>query len=256
MCIYVHIHVCVFTIFKSFLSWKVVVKADQRCRQELQAMRERHRARFMEATAKLRSQYKHLAKRARALETQLGRNSVSTAQRCASILFTLYICIVHTCVLCLYIDTVHVINPVFTHWMPLRCSKSHTTLEMNDRIYYDLLIYMFIHVHTCICTLIWFINNIICIYMYSMGQEMKPPSPPATIVYSWCVGWVLNGTVLGPLVLSLPALTLHLQGLYWQLPVVFATCYIVKDIIIHTRFWQHLRQRFCLYILIATFLLY
>ena len=57
---------------------QVVVEAERRCRQELQAMRERHRVRFMEATAKLRSQYKSLAKRARALETQLTKNSVST----------------------------------------------------------------------------------------------------------------------------------------------------------------------------------
>jgi chromosome segregation ATPase len=54
---------------------KVVVETERRCRQELQAMRERHRARFLDATAKLRSQYKNLAKRARALETQLTRNS-------------------------------------------------------------------------------------------------------------------------------------------------------------------------------------
>jgi chromosome segregation ATPase len=54
---------------------KVVVEAERRCRQELQAMRERHRARFVEATAKLRNQYKSLAKRARALESQLTKNS-------------------------------------------------------------------------------------------------------------------------------------------------------------------------------------
>ncbi|CAI8014525.1 Centrosomal protein of 85 kDa [Geodia barretti] len=53
---------------------KVIVEAERRCRQELQAMRERHRARFVEATAKLRNQYKSLAKRARALESQLTKN--------------------------------------------------------------------------------------------------------------------------------------------------------------------------------------
>lgn len=56
---------------------KVVLESERRCRQELQAMRERHRSRFVEATAKLRSQYKSLAKRSRALESQLSRNSVS-----------------------------------------------------------------------------------------------------------------------------------------------------------------------------------
>ena len=60
-----------------YVAVQVVVEAERRCRQELQAMRERHRARFMEATAKLRSQHKSLAKRARALETQLTKNSVS-----------------------------------------------------------------------------------------------------------------------------------------------------------------------------------
>lgn len=55
-----------------------MIEAERRCRQELQAMRERHRARFTEATANLRSQYKSLVKRARALESQLTRNSVSS----------------------------------------------------------------------------------------------------------------------------------------------------------------------------------
>ena len=41
---------------------QVVIEAEKRCRQELQAMRERHRARFMEATAKLRSQYNSFSK--------------------------------------------------------------------------------------------------------------------------------------------------------------------------------------------------
>ena len=40
-------------------------------------MRERHRQRFVEATAKLRVQHKNLAKRAKALEMQLTKNSVS-----------------------------------------------------------------------------------------------------------------------------------------------------------------------------------
>ena len=65
-----------------------MVEAERRCRHELQAMRERHRARFMEATAKLRSQYKNLAKRARALESQLTRNSVSTC----IYMYIIYVC--------------------------------------------------------------------------------------------------------------------------------------------------------------------
>ena len=60
-----------------FMYCQVVVEAEKRCRLELQAMRERHRARFIEATAKLRSQYKSLAKRAQGLESQLTKNSVS-----------------------------------------------------------------------------------------------------------------------------------------------------------------------------------
>lgn len=72
---------------------QVVIEAERRCRQELQAMRERHRVRFMEATAKLRSQYKNLAKRARALETQLTKNSVST--RC--------LCMLCTCIVSLHV---------------------------------------------------------------------------------------------------------------------------------------------------------
>ena len=54
-----------------------MVEADRRCRQGLQDMRERHRQRFVEATAKLRLQHKNLVKRAKALETQLLKNSVS-----------------------------------------------------------------------------------------------------------------------------------------------------------------------------------
>ena len=55
----------------------MVFEAETKCRHELQAMRERHRERFLEATAKLRSQHKTLAKRAKALEQQLAKNSVS-----------------------------------------------------------------------------------------------------------------------------------------------------------------------------------
>lgn len=39
-------------------------------------MRERHKQRFAEATAKLREQHKLLARRAKQLESQLTRNSV------------------------------------------------------------------------------------------------------------------------------------------------------------------------------------
>lgn len=39
-------------------------------------MRERHKLRFVEATAELRSRHKAMAKRVRALEVQLSRNSV------------------------------------------------------------------------------------------------------------------------------------------------------------------------------------
>ena len=56
---------------------QMVFEAETKCRHELQAMRERHRERFLEATAKLRSQHKTLAKRAKALEQQLAKNSVS-----------------------------------------------------------------------------------------------------------------------------------------------------------------------------------
>ena len=68
---------CVFVVY-----FQVVLEAERRCRQELQAMRERHRARFVEATAKLRNQYKNLAKRARSLESQLTKNSVSSKHTC------------------------------------------------------------------------------------------------------------------------------------------------------------------------------
>ena len=51
-------------------------ESDTRCRHELQAMRDRHKQKFTEATATLRSQYKAMAKRAKALEVQLLKNSV------------------------------------------------------------------------------------------------------------------------------------------------------------------------------------
>ncbi len=52
--------------------------SDARRRRELQAMRDRHKQKFMEATATLRAQYKTMTKRAKALEMQLIRNSVRT----------------------------------------------------------------------------------------------------------------------------------------------------------------------------------
>ncbi|KAL5457399.1 hypothetical protein EMCRGX_G034651 [Ephydatia muelleri] len=54
---------------------KMVFEAEAKCRHELQAMRDRHRERFLEATAKLRSQHKTLAKRTKALEQQLAKNT-------------------------------------------------------------------------------------------------------------------------------------------------------------------------------------
>ena len=59
---------------------QLVFQADDERRSELQAMRDRHKQRFTEATAKLRSQHKALGKRVRALETQLLKNSVSCYQ--------------------------------------------------------------------------------------------------------------------------------------------------------------------------------
>lgn len=61
---------------------QLVFQADDERRSELQAMRDRHKQRFTEATAKLRSQHKALGKRVRALETQLLKNSVSHHQIC------------------------------------------------------------------------------------------------------------------------------------------------------------------------------
>jgi len=51
-------------------------EAEQKCKQELQAMRERHRLKFNDSTSKLRSQCKALAKRVVLLEAQLSKNSV------------------------------------------------------------------------------------------------------------------------------------------------------------------------------------
>ena len=45
-------------------------------------MRERHKHKFLEATAALRSQHKTLAKRVKLLETQLLKNSVKCADSC------------------------------------------------------------------------------------------------------------------------------------------------------------------------------
>ena len=52
-------------------------EAECKCKQELQAMRERHRLKFNDSTNKLRSQCKALSKRVVVLETQLSKNSVS-----------------------------------------------------------------------------------------------------------------------------------------------------------------------------------
>ncbi len=51
--------------------------ADKRCQRELEAMRQRHKARFQEATADLRVKHKAVVKRMKVLEVQLLRNSVS-----------------------------------------------------------------------------------------------------------------------------------------------------------------------------------
>ena len=54
-----------------------LTEAEHKCKQELQAMRERHRLKFNESTSKLRTQCKALAKRVVVLENQLSKNSVS-----------------------------------------------------------------------------------------------------------------------------------------------------------------------------------
>ena len=64
MCTHTHAHT------------QLVFQAGEQRRHELQAMRDRHKERFIEATAKLRSQHKALGKRVRLLESQLMKNSV------------------------------------------------------------------------------------------------------------------------------------------------------------------------------------
>lgn len=59
------------------LNLQVVSEADTHRKQELSAMRERHRQRFQAATAKLRDQYKQVCKANKKLESQLLRSSVS-----------------------------------------------------------------------------------------------------------------------------------------------------------------------------------
>ena len=54
-----------------------LTEAEHKGKQELQAMRERHRLKFNESTSKLRGQCKALAKRVVLLESQLSKNSVS-----------------------------------------------------------------------------------------------------------------------------------------------------------------------------------
>ena len=66
-------------------------EAEHRCKQELQAMRERHRLKFNDSTSKLRTQCKALAKRVVVLEAQLSKNSVSK-------LFYVCVCVVCVCV--------------------------------------------------------------------------------------------------------------------------------------------------------------
>ena len=68
------------TLGHTHIHTQLVFQADDERRSELQAMRDRHKQRFTEATAKLRSQHKALGKRVRALETQLLKNSVSCYQ--------------------------------------------------------------------------------------------------------------------------------------------------------------------------------
>ena len=59
------------------LMLQLLFEGEASSRRDLQAMRERHKQRFVEATAQLRSRHKAMAKRVRALEMQLSRNSVS-----------------------------------------------------------------------------------------------------------------------------------------------------------------------------------
>ena len=56
---------------------QLLFEADKHCQGELEAMRKRHKDRFLEATADLRARHKTVAKRVKVLEAQLLRNSVS-----------------------------------------------------------------------------------------------------------------------------------------------------------------------------------
>lgn len=57
-------------------SMQLCLESEARCHRELRAMRERHKQRFVEATAELRMRHKSMAKRVKALEIQLSRNTV------------------------------------------------------------------------------------------------------------------------------------------------------------------------------------
>ncbi len=61
-------------------SLQLLFEAEKHCQRELEAMRQRHKARFQEATADLRVKHKAVVKRMKALETQLLRNSVSVCK--------------------------------------------------------------------------------------------------------------------------------------------------------------------------------
>ena len=54
-----------------------ITELEAKSRQDLCDMRERHRLRFQEASAKLREQHRIVAKRNKQLELQLFKNSVS-----------------------------------------------------------------------------------------------------------------------------------------------------------------------------------
>ena len=58
--------------------FQLLFESESRCRRELQAMRDRHKQRFLEATSDLRSRHKVVAKRAKVLEMQLIKNSVGS----------------------------------------------------------------------------------------------------------------------------------------------------------------------------------
>ncbi len=71
---------CCYECLTSLLSLQLLFEADKHCQRELEAMRQRHRARFQEATADLRVKHKAVVKRMKALEAQLLRNSVSVCR--------------------------------------------------------------------------------------------------------------------------------------------------------------------------------